>query len=984
MSELNESQKRIAETTDGMIVVDAGPGTGKTYTVITRCINIIRKRNFDWHDLVMLTFTKNAAAEMRERLQSSLAKMAQDGEIDVKEFDRLSGIAKKVTVGTFDSFCLSVVKQSPYTISKFFRFNEFLTRKADITENESFNIAYFNRFLDRFLLERGDEFGSWSALIADYPMELFQLLERLMSRGIVPFRKTDEGRYPWFGGDDGKELLGDTAYIRELLKSFKGLKSDDAKDFDGRPDIVYDLRSKTPAPAMLDEAANDDRLGLLAIIHEIYYDYIRSCVKDDHLTFGLVACFAFITLYRDETVRERVGTKYLIVDEFQDTNSNQLMISLLILKEPNLCVVGDWKQGIYGFRFVSIENITDFEDRVVKLRRFLNDDVTRIKFQIPETVTIPLTENYRSSQTVIDAAYETLKIPATKTDALDPALTAKITEIVSKRSEIGDRTKVECVQCTNALAEFDEVLRRIDRYVGSGEYTIIDKEGAEPRRPEYRDIAILCRNGNACRKILDACNEKGIPAFMQGDIEIMNTREGKILLAWLRYISNDKDPWGITSILAEMNYSADTIRRMVTFDKEAGRDYIPEEIKEFRKRLRGKRRRITELISDVFDWYGIDNNISQAITTVLSSAHRSSLQTISNLISTIELDIANRTRYDVDGVPDSNAVIIQTLHKSKGLEYPIVIIPRIDSRSFPMYRESGKFRFNRNIGVRCTMAVIEHDGEMVIDRSWQTAVVNSVIKPDYNEERRLYFVGISRAKQYVTLIAGNNPSPFFEHFTDNGLEPEGTEEVPKRTKASDEPEPRPEIGSFKVRRKNLSVHDLLRFGITSSGMRPEGESDELGRKGMKYGTEVHQMAELYVNGKLDPADRYEEYPELEKIKATVDRLRSEGATLYAERPCALALNDPDVTVSGIMDLMAEFPDRIEVHDWKTDAEGDYQSEYRIQLSVYAHILLDIYPEKKVVCVIDWLNFSDPETFEPLPIDIVKERARNILASGKNK
>ena len=82
--------------------------------------------------------------------------------------------------------------------------------------------------------------------------------------------------------------------------------------------------------------------------------------------------------------------------------------------------------------------------------------------------------------------------------------------------------------------------------------------------------------------------------------------------------------------------------------------------------------------------------------------------------------------------------------------------------------------------------------------------------------------------------------------------------------------------------------------------------------------------------------------------------------------------------------MAEFPDRIEVHDWKTDAEGDYQSEYRIQLSVYAHILLDIYPEKRVVCVIDWLNFSDPETFEPLPIDIVKERARNILASGKNK
>ena len=82
--------------------------------------------------------------------------------------------------------------------------------------------------------------------------------------------------------------------------------------------------------------------------------------------------------------------------------------------------------------------------------------------------------------------------------------------------------------------------------------------------------------------------------------------------------------------------------------------------------------------------------------------------------------------------------------------------------------------------------------------------------------------------------------------------------------------------------------------------------------------------------------------------------------------------------------MAEFPDRIEVHDWKTDAEGDYQSEYRVQLSVYAHILMDIYPDKKVVCVIDWLNFGEPETFEPLDIGVIKQRATEALNPVKNK
>ncbi len=985
MSELNEAQKRIAETTDGMIVVDAGPGTGKTHTVVTRCINIMRKRDFDWHDLVMLTFTNNAAAEMRERLQSALADMFNEGAIDAREYDRLSGLGRKVTVGTFDSFCLAVVKQSPYTISRFFGFREFLTRKADITENSSSNITFFARFLDRFLQNRGEDFGQWSALIAENPMEILKLLDRLMSRGIVPMKKTDGGRYPWFGGNDGKELIGDTEELRDIMDSFAGLSKADAEYFAGRPDLNgYDLQAKNPNPEMLDEATYDDRTDLINLIHEIYYDYIRACVREDHLTFGLVACFAFIILYRDSETRERVSTKYLIVDEFQDTNSNQLMISLLILKQPNLCVVGDWKQGIYGFRFVSIDNIIHFSERVKELRAFLNDDTIRVKFQIPETVTIPLTENYRSSQTVIDAAYEALTIPGNDSETIGQDVLDRITRIVSKRSEIGEDTKIECVSCNSSDDEIDEVLRRIETYVHSGKYRIIDGRDAEPRAPDYRDIAVLCRKTSTCRKLLEACNEKNIPAFMQGDIEIMNTREGKLLLAWLRYVSNDRDPWGITSILAQMNYTPEEINWMVTYDKEIRSDRVPEELKEFRTALRRKRRRITELISDVFSHYNIDNNISQAITSVLSSVHRSSLQTISGLISAIELDIANKTRYDVDGLPESNAVTIQTLHKSKGLEYPIVIIPAIDVRSFPSSQDRAVFRYGALTGLRCTQTVVNFGGEMKIDKSWKTAVVKASLRPDYSEERRLFFVGISRAKQYVTLVSGPKPSRFFTHYADGSPQTQGREEVPKRPSVEEELEAKPEIGEFRARRRNLSVHDLLRLGITKSGMRPENGADELSHKGMKYGTEVHQMAELCAYGRTISEDRFEQYPELVKVKATIDRLKSEGATLYAERHCALALHDPDVTVSGIIDLMAEFPDRIEVHDWKTDAEGDYQAEYRVQLSVYARILMEMFPEKKVVCVIDWLNFGEPETFEPLGMDIIKQRAAEALNPVKNK
>ena len=984
MSGLNESQQKIADTTEGMIVVDAGPGTGKTFTVVSRCINILRKKDFDWHDLVMLTFTKNAAAEMRERLQAAVADMYLKGDIDAKEFDRLDGLAKKITVGTFDSFCLSVVKQSPYMVSRFFRFDEFLTRGANISENESVNERYFARFLDRFLMERGEEFGTWSAIAAGQASEIYSLLNRLMSCGIVPLRKTPEGRFNWFGGNDGDDLKGDLDTLREIMNRFPGLSH--PEDYADVPDAAnYDLSGKNTTGDMLDDAAFDSRKGLIEMIHEIYYDYIRTAVKEDHLTFGLVACFAFIVLLNDSATRERMSTRYLIVDEFQDTNSNQLMISMLVLKEPNLCVVGDWKQGIYGFRFVSIENITEFEKKVTQFREILNADGNiRIPYKVKEVIKLPLTENYRSSQTVIDAAYETLKIKGTQNDTSIPeGIDGMITPIVSQRKEIGQYTGIECVQCDGKKEEVDEVIRRIDAYVNSGDYMIVDDDKTPPRRPDYSDIAVLCRNGSMCRMVYDACQDKNIPAFMQGDIDIMNTPEARLLLAWLRYVSNDQDPWGVAAILAERNYPAEMIRRMVRPRRGEKREPVPDDIREFRKHLRAKRRRITELISDVYSWYGLDNNITQAITTVLSSAHRGSLQTISNLITAIESDMANQSRYDVDGLPDSNAVIIQTLHKSKGLEYPIVIIPSINSNGFPNVKDSSVFKFSSLTGIRCTKTVIKFGDEMKIGDSWRTAVVSASVAKDYSEERRLFFVGISRAKQYVTLIAGKKPSEFFKHFARGSPQQAGTYEVEKKTLRSQIPEARPVIGEFKVRRKNLSAHDLLMFGMTSSGMRPEGEADELCHKGMKYGTEVHQMAELIVRDFDIEPERFEEYPELVKVKATVERLRAEGAEeLYAERRCGLALNDPNVTISGIIDLLAVFPDRIEIHDWKTDAEGDYQGEYRIQLSIYAHVLMDMHPGKKVTCTIDWLDWSEPETFEPLDIEVIKERTKAALGIGE--
>lgn len=164
------------------------------------------------------------------------------------------------------------------------------------------------------------------------------------------------------------------------------------------------------------DAAFQDRDPLLRTIHDIFYAYMERCVEDGHLTFGLTACFAYVILYRSSEVRGEVAFDYLTVDEFQDTNSLQMMIAMMILRKPNLCVVGDWRQGIYGFRYVSIENITKFRERLSALYDLLEDDGGgRVAYDVRgrDVRELSLDTSYRSSAEVVHCAYLALTLNAT-------------------------------------------------------------------------------------------------------------------------------------------------------------------------------------------------------------------------------------------------------------------------------------------------------------------------------------------------------------------------------------------------------------------------------------------------------------------------------------------------------------------------------------------------------------------------------------------
>ncbi len=969
----DQYQQAIIDKREGFVVADAGPGTGKTHTVTQRSLAVLMDGLSDPSSRsAMLTFTRNAAAEMEERLLAGASGMLSSGEITREQFKNLSSKIKQMFIGTFDSFCLNIVKAAPWEISAFFGFKESLTTNASTTENETLNRVFFRRFISQWLEDYGTDpkYGEYPAIVSGNADDLYDLINRLMCMGIIPLKMGG-----WFGGTprpwgdpDGPagepaELRGDPGKVLEGITAWSDKRrgKDNSKDFAECYDSVLmdGFDTSLLDGEFLGRAARDDRGALLATIHDVYYRYMEKCISTDHLTFGLTACFAFVALYQNKAIREKAAVDNLIVDEFQDTNTLQMMIAMMVLRKPNLCVVGDWRQGIYGFRYVSPENILNFHRRLVSLRAFLNDDgLDRVCYPVPDEdgiAKIQLSMSYRSSKTIVHGAYQALVAPATKDEKMDPGYVKEVMdgEIETSRDELlKDDTAIYKIVCGDSEGELKEVVHRVMEYVGKKR--VFDRDDTVGRPAGFGDIAVLCRSTRNCRAVYRALRAHNIPAFLQGDMEIMNTIEGKLLLAWMRFVENISDARGFVPILGYLGYSAAEIREMRESKK------LPAFLLKEQGILEKRRRRITDFTTSVFAYHGISNDVSQAIIEVLSSVHKGSLMTISEIITMIELDIANKTRYNVDGQPDSDAVNVLTMHKSKGLEYPIVIIPFVDTKSFPSYgADKGVFRYSKDLGVRCTRTLVTMaDGSTELNGSWKTRLATLSGSTDYDEERRLFFVAVSRAKQYVDLIAGS-PSMFFKSV-DGTPVPCFEGELGALGDASRSTIDAPDVSYGFDRPRTINVHDLM-------GSQEVEAIEPVSRKGrgMNYGTHIHNLAQVLVNGGTISRED-EELDEVPNLREAVKSL-PEGER-FTEVPCNLnrEVDGRIVSVAGSIDLLVVGEDRAYVYDWKTDVNDAYRENYVIQLSAYAKCVSDEYPGKKVEAAIVWLSHGDLE-IDPVEI-----------------
>jgi len=964
--EPNPRQRELIENTDGIYLVDAGAGTGKTFAVTRRYANIVDQPDVEPDDVLLVTFTRSAATEMKERI------------VDQSSYG-LRELAD-APIQTFHSHCHHILQEHGYDAPTQIGIDDRITGSTRLIEDELVENELFREFLGQFR-DAHPEYAEQFRAIGD-SLELLGVVDQLAAKGIFP---TADG---WYRNCE-EHLDGDFEVFQEVFEQLNEPRNDGRKQSELRESLARYGSTKTYLPdapsksdlrggrgtKQLDDTTahrvfEEEREGLKAFVHDVYFEYLEFALGRNYLTFGFLQLFAFVLLCEDHDLRDRVAFEYVMVDEFQDTSEIQFKLALLLAGTENVCVVGDWKQSIYSFQYADVDNIVEFEDRIERFASELNDDADRVAFETNQVHRIELKQNYRSTQTILDFSEEVLVTPATSKDRVaaspprnesvggtDRPLDESVLEdVVSLSSNAAfDETAIEAIQHED---EHEAVLSTIQRVVGNDDYAVEDEDG-NPRPPEYGDIAVLTRTREYGRELLDVAEESQFPMAYDGGIELFRSDPAKLLLAWLRILESDADRgWAV--VLERAGYPLDAADSILSTG-----DY-PTSMAGFRDQL-AEMDAVGSVARRVFDRYGFDGDYADVILHTIQSVHDSTTLTRGDLVQFIERAIENGATHDVHTSAGDDSVTVQTIHAAKGLEYPIVILANMnDGRFPPSSRDASVIRYEEPVGLRQKKQYAEvHEYPHVYD-NWRHDVLRHCLAREYDEERRLLYVAVTRAESHVIFAGGEEPNTFMEELpVEIQTESPAVEAVERNRTVQAQlpfslPEPDGPAGE--------TPHSL----IDDSVFEEAGEETEpVDGRGTGFGSDLHAFAEDYANEvDVTPSNADER-----RVKEFIDGLDGD---LFVEEWARLPLevDGERVTISGIVDLVHLTPDRVEIFDYKTDLSRRAEEAYRTQLSVYYHVLASVYEDRTGTTTVYYTAQDELVPLEPLSIDALRDLLRD--------
>ncbi len=467
-------------------------------------------------------------------------------------------------------------------------------------------------------------------------------------------------------------------------------------------------------------------------IADIFREYETVLLKNNAMDFDDLLLNFIILLKKSKELLNKYQQqfKYILVDEYQDTNKAQyIAIQMLAKAHQNICVVGDDAQSIYRWRGAEIQNILDFQK------------------DYPYSKIVRLEQNYRSTKTILAAAH---------------AVISNNSKQIAKKlwTDNPDGDLIEVLACNDDREEARKVADLIQKMYNSGR--------------NLKDFAVLYRTNAQSLALETSLRAANLPYIIVGGVSFYKRKEIKDVLAYIRILMNNRDaesllrivnepPRGLgqTSInhlkefakeydktLYEVFQNADRVVSLQNRAAQSAKSFI-EFLNKYRSLLNDLPvyEVITEYINatGILDMYrqintedSLDrwNNINQLLFDIKQFFINNPESTIEDYVQQISL-VADIDEKDLHG----NAITLMTLHSAKGLEYPCVFITGIEKGLFPLTRMD-------------------------------------FTKDEEEEERRLFYVGITRAKEKLFLsyalrrakfgdVQTSVPSPFLREIPDN-------------------------------------------------------------------------------------------------------------------------------------------------------------------------------------------------------------------------
>lgn len=972
-----DPQNELIESTEGIFLVDAGAGTGKTYSIVKRYSNIIDK-NKKPEDILLVTFTVNAANQMKQKIIKSMS-------------DRLD-IFKllEAPVMTFHSFCSMIIKKYGTSSPTYLGLKNYLPANYDIIEDSDFESELFRKFFMSFSDRHRSKYKKLFYVLEKESDNILKIIKKLCSLGIFPedkiwsedaltVLKGDYISYSTVFDNMNEPVFADRGgeNINKLKKRFSSTSREKLYlDFD--EEKVYE--GKRVNSGIKDEIFYDELQDeYIEFIKDVYLEYLEFLLDRNIINFEFMVMFAYLTLYKNKIVREKMQFEYVMIDEFQDTDEIQFKLIMLLCKnlnnKINLCVVGDWKQGIYGFRNTKIENITQFADNMALYKKDLNEGEIRIEYDVTDFKKITFENNYRSSEKILNFSRETLMVKGNAEEEVDTdVIEINFKDPLKEKFNFGEYTEIDFYKADNKVDEYMLVLKKISELVNENKkykIRVYDKatgEISDERPVKYSDICVLSRTKKFCLELQREALRAGIPANYGGGLEIFSSEQGILVLAWLRLLSDEKDILGWVPVLEKEGYSYPEIHSLAEKISENGIRLfpdIPESLENFLKQLKSIRNNLLGIVEKILGKYNFNDAVGNKIVSIVNSWNKNNLISLDELIRI--LDRSRNSEHKIGSGENSDAVLIQTIHASKGLEYPVVILSNVNQSNFPGFRQdSGSIFFHETSGIRAGKFFADKDNYHYKFDSWKSDMIRSICRNrNFDEDRRLLYVAVTRAMQYLFFTA-YSPSSFFKSLTektglnitedfDHEIISSESEKIVKAAKIK-------KPGKIKKSRKFISPHALMElvneeaYEDGNETMLEQMERENIdkpiifNKKRFEFGRIVHEAAYKIASG-LDLISDIEEINRIKKFIGSLNanELKAEIDFLYPK---------DDKVIRGTIDLLAIYDDRIEIIDYKTDKNKKNEDKYRVQLNIYRQAISEIFTDKKIICKIYYVRLDE--------------------------